>query len=349
MMQPYPAPSPCNPHPLVVTLKPLGLSARAAVVAWSLLRTINIRSSTRYSCDKGARSGRGIQTALPITKFPLSSLGVSFSLMLTWSIAQAVHNNNKLVTTGSQQGLLASVCLREEWPQLPGKCSPLSGYFMASRAQEHWEHWGFVGCIELNHLLGSVYLPHCCSHCVRPQATLCNGPRSQGHCPSLGYLPRFEHAAKLFSFHLWFFITSSRVRVKAFAHSFRRKKGFERKDKYLVVAVVFVFLSACCEGNESEHFGKCNWNAAKATQPFRRLFSHFFSRLFGRFILFLCLQPKQSVGHGNAPCSATGLFANNNYSSINLPNHLENENWNWLFGFFLLWFFDSCSFPTWMV
>lgn len=25
-------------------------------------------------------------------------------------------------------------------------------------------------------------------------------------------------------------------------------------DKYLVVAVVFVFLSSCCEGNESEHF-----------------------------------------------------------------------------------------------
>lgn len=114
----------------------------------------------------------------PLWSFPLSSHGAS----ITWSIAQTVHNNGKLVTTGSQQGLMASVCLREAWPHLPGNCSSLSGYFMASRAHEHWEHWGFAGCIELNHLLGSVYLPHCCSHCVRPQATLCNGPLSQGHC-----------------------------------------------------------------------------------------------------------------------------------------------------------------------
>lgn len=157
-------------------------------------------------------------------------------------------------------------------------------------------HWGFAGCIELNHLLGSVYLPHCCSHCVRPQATLCNGP-PKSRTFSGSWLPAtlrtrgqtLSPSLHICVFCFFFFISPAGASVCSLLPS--KKKGFERKDKYLVV--VFVFLSSlrrdakAMKVNISEH---CNWNAAKAaTWPFQRLFSHFFSRWFGHFVLFLCL------------------------------------------------------------
>lgn len=66
-------------------------------------------------------------------------------------------------------------------------------------------------------------------------------------------------------------------------------------------------------------------------QPKRRL-SHFGVYLAISLAVYLAVSfyfyVYWTVGHVNASCSsqAMGLFANNNYSSINLRNHLDNEN-----------------------
>lgn len=217
--------------------------------------------------------------------------------------------------------------------------------------------WGFAGCIELNHLLGRIYLPLCWAlrqaagnfmQWARESRTL--DGRSRLASPRLAaaqldYLTRFEHAAKLFSFYrlglliffssffLAFTLTPSTWLLLAVSC----EKGFEWKDNGECLALGKL-SSRAIETNIFELQLNCRPGQAKPSpvQPnhsilrhlsvlFSFLYSHLFGRLFSslfsRLFLFLWLQPTGRAAERSA-IIVQYIF------SITLKERIENESFD---------------------